>query len=261
MKIGSLAVVGTGIQAIRHTTLETLYELQHADKLFYLVADTVAEEWLRELNSTAESLASDYAEGVSRQKTYDRWVERILDHVRSGLRVCAAFYGHPGVFVCSGHEAIRQAKQEGYSATMLPAISAEDCLFADLGVDPRYGCQSFEATSFLLSEHQIDVSSSLILWQIGILGQLDYRKPFSNKGIPLLAETLQSYFGDSHIVTVYEASMYPICEPRIDSVPLSQLTKVEIGPRTTLYIPPLHKPEFNEEFAKSLKAAVLDNSQ
>jgi hypothetical protein len=33
---------------------------------------------------------------------------------------------------------------------MLPGISAEDCLFADLGIDPGiYGCQSYEATDFL----------------------------------------------------------------------------------------------------------------
>jgi hypothetical protein len=34
---------------------------------------------------------------------------------------------------------------------MLPAISAEDCLFADLGVDPAdHGCPSYEATDFLV---------------------------------------------------------------------------------------------------------------
>jgi hypothetical protein len=34
---------------------------------------------------------------------------------------------------------------------MLPAVSAEDCLFADLGVDPgAAGCQSHEAADFLI---------------------------------------------------------------------------------------------------------------
>jgi len=39
---------------------------------------------------------------------------------------------------------------------MLPGISAEDCLFADIGVDPGiYGCQSFEATDLFVNESLI----------------------------------------------------------------------------------------------------------
>ena len=35
---------------------------------------------------------------------------------------------------------------------MLPAISAEDCLFADVGIDPAMtGCQSYEATDFMIN--------------------------------------------------------------------------------------------------------------
>jgi Tetrapyrrole (Corrin/Porphyrin) Methylases len=78
-------------------------------------------------------------------------VNRIIKYVKRDLRVCAVFYGHPGVFCTPSHESIRIARKLGYRATMLPAISAEDCLFADLGVDPgKHGCQSFEATDFLV---------------------------------------------------------------------------------------------------------------
>ena len=62
--------------------------------------------------------------------------EAILEPVRAGKRVCAAFYGHPGVFVLPSHDAISRARAEGFEATMLPGVSAEDCLVADLGVDP-----------------------------------------------------------------------------------------------------------------------------
>ena len=75
-------------------------------------------------------------EGRSRLDTYQDMVDRILACVREGSDVCVAFYGHPGVFVYPSHEAIKRARIEGYKATMLPGISAEDCLFADLGIDP-----------------------------------------------------------------------------------------------------------------------------
>ena len=82
-----------------------------------------------------------------------------------GHRIVAAFYGHPGVFTYPTDESIRRARAEGYHARMLAGISAEDCLIADLGVDPaRNGCQSYEATDFLLNSRTIDALAQFILW-------------------------------------------------------------------------------------------------
>ena len=88
-----------------------------------------------------------YRAGVPRRRIYEEMAEEILDAVREGKRVCAVFYGHPGVYVQPSHEAVRRAREEGFEARMLPAVSAEDCLVADLGVDPgEQGWQSWEAT-------------------------------------------------------------------------------------------------------------------
>src|SRR5205814_145574 len=145
---GSLTVVGTGIRAGLHLTPEAREAFVGAEVALYLVADVVAESWVRELNPNARSLHDHYRLGVPRQDIYDRMTETILAEVRSGADVCVAFYGHPGVFVYPSHAAIARARVDGFSARMLPAVSAEDCLFADLGVDPgTTGCQSYEATS------------------------------------------------------------------------------------------------------------------
>ena len=133
---GSLTIVGTGISVLGQTTIEARAHMQQADKLLYLVADPAATHWIEGLNSTAESLQGFYGEGKRRIVTYLEMVEHILFYVREGKRVCVAFYGHPGVFVFPAHESIKQARSEGFTAKMLPGISAEDCLFADLGVDP-----------------------------------------------------------------------------------------------------------------------------
>ena len=72
--------------------------------------------------------------------------------------MCLVSYGHPGVFAYPMHEAIRQAKALGHSAVMFPAVSCEDAFFADLGVDPgQSGCQSFEATDFLVYQRRLIV--------------------------------------------------------------------------------------------------------
>ena len=91
------------------------------------------------------SLQPLYGERKSRMKTYREMVHAMLTEVRAGKNVCVAFYGHPGVFAWAPHEAIRIARKEGYFAHMEPGISSEDCLYADLGIDPAtFGCQHYE---------------------------------------------------------------------------------------------------------------------
>ncbi len=173
---GSLYIVGTGIQAAGQLTIEARAHIEQAEKLFYLVAHATTEYQLQKLNATAESLHPLYETGKERFASYMEMVDRILGEVKGGARVCVAFYGHPGVFAYPGHEAIRQAREEGYVAKMLPGISAEDCLFAELGVDPAAaGCQSFEATHFLLFKRRFDPHCSLVLWQIGVIGDMTFQ--------------------------------------------------------------------------------------
>jgi precorrin-2 methylase len=239
--VGQLVVVGTGITLVAHTTLETLECLKRADKLFYLVTEPAAATWLRRLNASAESLADSYAPGKSRLDTYEEMVQRMLTAVRGGAYVCAAFYGHPGVFVNPGHEAIRRARRAGFEARMLPGISAEDCLFADLGVDPvDNGCQSYEATDFLAYRRRIDSTSALILWQVGLLGEPSVPDASGSRPQRLarLMSALLRHYDTRHRVVLYEAALYPICEPRVKRIALGRLASTRTTPMMTLYVPP-----------------------
>lgn len=254
MRKGSLSVVGTGIRLVRQVTLEAQETIVRADKLVYMVADPVVEAWIQTLNRNSESLSGCYAKGKLRRDSYAEMVRRILAPVRSGLNVCAAFYGHPGVFVNPSHEAMRIARQEGYKAVMLPGISAEDCLFADLGLDPgERGCQSFEATDFLIRHRKFDPTSSLILWQIGFIGELGIRATPRRLGLRILTEVLSDYYPKSHEVVLYEAAVYPVCEPVIQRLPLIRLGKAPASTLTTLYVPPKASPEPDPKMLKHLK--------
>ena len=60
---------------------------------------------------------------------------------------------------------------------MEPGISAEDCLYADLGIDPgSVGCQHYEASQFMFYRRRIDPSAYLVLWQVGIAGDRSLRR-------------------------------------------------------------------------------------
>lgn len=253
MKTGSLTVVGTGIQLVGHLTLAAKAWIEQADRVLFAVADPATAKWLQSLNSTAEALPYN-TDNLRRKDTYREMVDRILVEVRQGLNVCAVFYGHPGVFADSPHAAIKQARREGFRAQMLPGISAEDCLFADLGIDPgRYGCQSFEATDFLIRQRKFDPTCSLILWQIATIGNLGfYREEICRRGLAVLAEVLAESYGSDHEVIVYEAAVYyPVCEPSIERIPLSKLPEFPVTLVSTLYVPPRSPaPENSEMMAR-----------
>ena len=252
---GSLVVVGTGYMVGGQMTAEARAHIERAERFFHLVGDPVTRQWIASLNSRAESLADSYAPGKQRMDTYNEMVERMLAPVRRGEAVCAAFYGHPGVGAIPGHEAIRQARLEGYAARMLPAVSAEDCLFADLGFDPlREGCQSFEATRFLVRRHRPDTRVALILWQIGVIGHATYsEKPLWNRdGVAVLAEVLSAWYPPGHECVVYEAAMLPVCEPVILRVPLAELPAAAVTTASTLYVPPTGEAAVDPEMALRL---------
>lgn len=236
-----LVIIGTGIRTVGQLTLEAIAWMQRADKLFYVVGDPVAEEVIQRMNPKgAESLATLYGEGKPRMETYNQMVETMLASVRLGKLTVGAFYGHPGVFAYPSHESVRRARQEGYRARMLPGISSEDCLFAELGVDPAVnGLQSYEATDFMVNGRQIDPTSQVVLWQIGVVGDWTYKRyGYDLSAMPLLMEKLYRYYPPAHEVYVYEAATLPGCESVVKKVPLYALPNAGVTAASTLYIPP-----------------------
>lgn len=236
---GSLTIVGTGIQLATQLTPEARSAIERADAFYYLAAEPASMLWLSELNPRSRSLHVHYGDGVDRADTYEAMVEELLAEVRRGSDVCAAFYGHPGVFVTPSHEAIRRARDEGFPARMLPAVSALDCLFADLGLDPAgWGLLCYESTDFLLRARTPDLTAALVLLQIGAVGTRDASRQAQPRALELLVERLERFYPSAHEVVVYEASPYPVAAARIERIPLHDLAATRLTPSSTLYVPP-----------------------
>lgn len=255
---GSLACVGLGMMLGAHLSPRSRSHIEQADVVFALVSDPLVELWLQQMRPDARSLQPYYGEGKSRKTTYREMVEAILVEVRAGHDVCGVFYGHPGVFALVPHRAIEYARGEGFAAHMEPGISAEDCLYADLGIDPgTFGCQHYEASQFMFYQRRIDPSAYLILWQIGVAGDRtlarfstgpDYRR--------LLIELLSTDYPPTHEVIAYEAATLPITEPRMGRMRLSDLVDAELQLQTTLVIPPSQPMQRNQAMLDRL--ALLD---
>ena len=257
---GSLTIVGSGIKFLAHLTHEAEAYVKTADLVLHIVSDHIVEEYLSSLNPSFENLIDRFYKGsVDRSVIYEKMAQYIAEQCFENQNVCAIFYGHPAVFVCASHRAIELVNaKEGYSATMLPAVSAQDCLFADLLVDPGlYGCQQYEVNRFLCEKRQPDTFSDLILWQIGSLGNYNIvdKQALKNscENLSILKDYLLKYYPVTHEVTFYIAALYPDRVPLIDIVKLAEIDLYQnVGVETTLFVPHFGEPTVDLEMVNQL---------
>lgn len=236
---GSLIVVGTGIKLVAHASAEAEQQMRRADLLLHLASDPASRRWVSALNPRHRSLHGHLTPGRVRTAAYRCMVEDVLAEVKAGKRVCFALYGHPGLCASPGHAAVREARALGFDATLLPAISAADCLFADLEIDPALGCSFHEATDFLIYRRRADPSCALVLWQVGAIGhRLTGEPPAAAAGMRLLARRLSRSFGARHDAVLYEAAQFPLCHPVLEQTTLARLPEASVSPYTTLFVPP-----------------------
>lgn len=256
---GSLVCVGIGMTLGSHITPLARSYIGDADVVFTGLSDGIIELWLAKMHPDVRSLQTFYREGKPRSETYQQMVEAMLSEVRAGKRVCAAFYGHPGVFALPTHRAIEIARREGYAAHMEPGVSAEDCLYADLGIDPgKYGCQHYEASQFMLYRRRIDTSAYLVLWQIGVAGDQSLARFATGPAYrQVLVDVLARDYDLAQEVILYKAVTLPMQQPRIERLSLRDLPAAAVDMHMTLVIPPGSRLQADPTVRKLLAALDL----
>jgi precorrin-6B methylase 1 len=257
---GSLACVGMGMTLGSHLTPLARSHIEQADGVFAALSDGIGELWLQRMHPDVRSLQPYYAEGKSRMVTYRQWVDLMMTEVRAGKKVCGVFYGHPGIFAWSPHKVIEVARAEGFEAHMEPGISAEDCLYADLGIDPgRFGCQHFEASQLLFYERRIDPTGYLVLWQVGLVGDLSLKR-FSTGAAyrQVLVDLLSKDYPLDHEVIIYRGATLPIEKPRIHRLALRDLPNAKLTAEETVVLPPAAPLKLN--LAMRERLAELDKA-
>lgn len=241
---------GTGIKSLSHITKEFVSALRSADNTLYLVNEPLLEEWIQRESNSSENLRDIYYSFSSRYESYRNITEKILSELKIHREVFVVFYGHPTLLAKSTVDAANKAKRDfSCEVVVLPGISSQDCLFADLLINPGdYGCCSVEATNFLSNGVSILPSMHVIIWQPGLLGQLGHEKNMHanarDEKYFQFKSKLLDYYPESHEVVLYEASLFPNIAPRIERVKLSTIDGgCPLNDMTTLYIPPYHQTD------------------
>ncbi len=216
---GSLVIVDTGVVAVNQVTVEGHRWIQQSDRVLFLGADPVTEHWILTLNENVESL-----NGL---ETADEIVERMLDHVRAGLAVCLAYHGRSELTAQVLREATALCRAENLPSAIVPGVSALDCLFSDLGLDPlSHGCQIFGAEHFLEHRRRPDPSAALIV------------SLSEDTACAKLLELLRAEYGAEHEAVVYEPPRYAVLEPVIRRSPVGSIGEGDLAGMSILYIPP-----------------------
>lgn len=251
---GELTVIGSGIR-FSDFLADAEAQLRDADVVFYCLYEPVSQAWLHSLRPDAYDLRVLYDQDLDRFGTYARMAEAMLYFVRQGKKVAAVYYGHPGLFATPTHRAIKIARREGYQATMRPGISALDYLIADVGFDPALpGMQSFEATDMLLRKRRLDPSLHVILWQVGVVGELRFAPDgFENRGYDLLVSQLVDNYGEDAKVVHYVAPHFAGIDPLVGEYTIANLRRDEVKDQvsalSTFYLPPFEARETDAEMS------------
>jgi hypothetical protein len=154
------------------------------------------------------------------------------------------------------------ARAEGFEAHMEPGISAEDCLYADLGIDPgRFGCQHFEASQLLFYERRIDPTGYLVLWQVGLVGDLSLTRFSTGPAYrQVLVDLLSQDYPLDHEIIIYRAATLPIQAPEIRRVALRYLPNVELTAEETVVLGPAAPLKVNLAMRERLAALDQETS-
>ena len=193
MPTGSLTVVGTGIDIGGQLTPQARAAFEYADEALYLVADPVAGALLEEINPRARSLHALYESGRPRLEAYEAMVDEMLLPTAGGRRVCAAFYGHPGIFVYPGQEAIRRSPRGG----LRDSHAAGDLVHRLPLVRPRdRPCDSrlpdLPRDRLRRSSGAAGHGGDAVLLQINVIGQPAHPEQPDWSRLPVLIEYLTS---------------------------------------------------------------------
>lgn len=255
-----LAIVGSGIKTLSHLTNEAKAHIIHADKVLHLVNEPLMKQWLDKHSKQSESLDNIYFDHGRRIDAYQAIAEHMYQQLLEHDYICIVLYGHPTVFAAIGLDLLRliEKNQLEVEHVSVPGISAMDCLFADLNVDPgNCGCFSVDVNDLLLFQKNIEPHSHLILWQIGLIGNCGAPDAEVDKDkLCYLKDYLLEFYEETHEVVLYEASLYPSVSPKIIKATLSNLVELPYTSLSTLYIPPLEQPQICNQALDKLGLSV-----
>jgi precorrin-2 methylase len=238
-----ITIVGLGLVAPDHLTREAERAVREAREVLYLDTGIATNAVLSAISDNVTSLfAESYQEDGPRLDAYAHMAERVVEAAADHAPVVFAVHGHPLVGVHAPFAIARIAAERGLTVRVVPGISAMDCLFADLGIDPVVsGMQMYEATDLLLRRRPLQPDVPALIWQVG---NLESRLHTSRRSRPErffgFRDHLFQFYPRDHVVTIYFAAPHPLVPTVKIPSTIAELPERagDLHAGVTVYVPP-----------------------
>ncbi|HHT9922950.1 TPA: SAM-dependent methyltransferase [Legionella pneumophila] len=240
-----LTIAGTGIKFLAHLTTEVMGAIRSSSCVLYLLNEPAIKHWVSINSKISFSLDDIYYSCIDRMESYEKIVGFINDNLDKYDDLVLLIYGHPIVFSTISAKLINQYSENELQLSVLPGISALDCLFADLGIDPgEVGFQSYDSTIFINNDIEYSAKVPLVLWQIAAVNESriikdKVDKSLQKKGLRNLKNRLLKKYPPNHQIIIYVATLYAGISSEIIKFNLNSLDNTLIPRLGTLYIPPI----------------------
>jgi uncharacterized protein YabN with tetrapyrrole methylase and pyrophosphatase domain len=237
-------ILGLGILNIDHVTREAERALRRSNEVLYLDTGVATQTWLESLCPKVTPLFSEnYVERGARLSGYHHMAAKVLEAALSHPPVSFALQGHPVVGATAPGLVVRAAELLGMKVKVLPGISAMDCLFAELLLDPVVdGLQIFEATDLLLRQRPLQTDAPALIWQVGAVESCLYKARGSRpERFSRLRGYLLEYYPPEHPVTALHAATHPLAATERHTFPLGEIEAQArlLHAGVTLFVPAL----------------------
>jgi len=211
--VADIYMVGLGVLNVDHITRETERVIRRSNEVLYVDTGVATQAYIEGLSPRATSLfATSYEEDGHRLNAYHRMAARVLDAAMDHPPVTFAMHGHPIVGAYAPFLIRDMARLLDLEVLVLPGVSAMDCLFADLMVDPCVaGMQMYEATDLLLRRRPLQPDVPALIWQIGCVEtRLHSQRVSKPERFERLRTHLLRFYPPEHQSTAVYSTPHPL---------------------------------------------------
>jgi uncharacterized protein YabN with tetrapyrrole methylase and pyrophosphatase domain len=253
-------IVGLGIVSVHQITREVEAAMQRSQEVLYIANGFGLAEYLSQLCPHVTDLSAAYQEGEDRMNAYNIMTAKVVEAALDHHPVTFALYGHPLVFAWPPFQVLEVASLLGLRTKVLPGVSAMDCLFVDLKLDPAGGLQMYEATDLLLCQRPLQADIPCLVWQIGAVETRLYSQSTSKpERFSRIKNYLLKYYPPDHNATAVCCSSFPLVPSQLTTFALKDIEMYaqDLSSGVTLYIPPVQvRPIMDHELLKDIDSML-----
>lgn len=240
--MSDITIVGLGVLNVDQVTYETERAIRRSKEVLYVDTGVATRAFLQNLCPKVTSLyETSYCDAGCRLGSYDRMAVAVIEAALDHPPVTFAMGGHPIVGAEAPFLIHEMARLLGLKVLTLPGISAMDCMFAELMIDPCVdGLQMYEATDLLLRRHPLLPEVPALIWQIGVVEtRLHSQRRSKPSRFDLFIAHVLQFYPPGHRVTAYFASQHPLMRSQILRFPIGEIGEYaeQLHAGFTLFIP------------------------